>query len=506
MSDLTDRDRDQGAAPSTRMRPGNRLASDRSLRLSDLSVALFLLVVGCVHAGPEPIARLEVHRPEFWVDAFSPAGGDGSKAHPFKVLAQPVPPGATLHFRTGLYAGPFVLGAGARLEGLGEVVLTGEAGQTVVVAEGATLEGISIQGGDLGLEAGPGVVVTRTHFSGQRRRAVVVHGSLTLSETRLEASVEGIDGVVVDRGATLEVNNTKFLGGFRRAVMTDGGTLRLSSVWGEGPKTLVHAIDGKSDLANVHSVLGSGPALFFAGGTVHVSEAEVIGHEYSVQLSRVLEAHLSGLVARSALEGCISAIGSSLRVSHSTLTQCGPAGAVALQDSKTALIKVDITSAHELGIFAARGSLHLMDVTVSKVAHGPQDSMGDAVHLRDGAAVTSLGGLLFSDLDGSGLFASSLAEVQLASLTVDRARKSALFVERGASVGIRALRVRGGAGAAVVALDRARVVLDSLTVSGGNEMPVYAECGAGAQVSLGQLDSTVQQLPSQCVSLRSTPP
>ena len=83
-----------------------------------------------------------------------------------------------------------------------------------------------------------------------------------MSESRLEASVEGIDGIVVERGARLSLENTKFTGGFRRAVMTEGGTVDLQVVSAEGPKTLVHAIDATSRLRGVRSILGSGPALF----------------------------------------------------------------------------------------------------------------------------------------------------------------------------------------------------------------------------------------------------
>ncbi|MDP1826310.1 MAG: hypothetical protein Q8L48_23790 [Archangium sp.] len=480
------------------MRPGNRLARDRSLRFSDLAVALFLLVVGCVRV-PEPVVREEVHRVEVWVDAFSPAGGDGTPARPLKTVPEPVPMGAVVHLRSGLYAGPFVLGDGARLEGLGEVVLTGEAGQTVVTAANATLDGLSVQGGAIGLEAGPGVVVTRAHFSGQRQRAVVVHGSLTMSEARLEASVEGIDGVSVDRGASLELTSTKFTGGFRRAVLSEGGTLTLRSVSGEGPKTLVHALDATSRLENLRSVLGSGPALFFAGGRLHLVGAELIGHEYSVQLSRGVDATLSNLQARDALEGCLSAIASKLSLSASSFTGCGPLGALTLQDSRVQVKDVEITSSRELGIFAKRGTLGLLDVRISKISADREGWLGDALHVRDGVVVTSLGSLTLSDLGGSGLFASAFAEVHLGAVSVERARASALFVERGATVSIRALLVRGGGGPAVVVPDRASVELESLSVSGGNEMPVYAECQAGAQVVLGRLESTVQQLPSLCV-------
>lgn len=483
------------------MRPGNRRGRDRRLRFSDLRphlVALCLLVVGCVRV-PEPVVGDEVHRVEVWVDAFSPPGGDGTSTRPLKVVPQLVSAGWVVHLRSGLYPGPVVLGDGARLEGLGEVVLTGEAGQTVVTAANATLEGLSVQGGAIGLEAGPGVVVRRAHFSGQRKQAVVVHGSLTMSQTRLEASVEGIEGVAVDRGASLELDDVKFTGGFRRAVQTEGGTLRLRTVSGEGPKTLVHAIDATSHLENLRSVLGSGPALFFAGGRLQLAGAELIGHEYSVLLARGVDATLSNVKARGALEGCLSAIASKLSLSASSFTGCGPIGALTLQESQAQVTDVEITSSRELGIFAKKGTLGLRDVRVSQISADEAGSLGDALHVRDGAAVSSLGSLTFSDLGGSGLFASSFSEVRLAAISVERARSSALFVERGATVSIRAALVRGGGGPSVVVPDKASVELESLSVSGGNEMPVYAECRAGATVVLGRLESTVQQLPSLCV-------
>lgn len=498
MSDLTDQRGDQQAPPNARIRPVNRLGRDRSLRFSDLAVTLFLLVGGCTRL-PEPMKRDEVHRPELWVDAFSPPGGDGSSARPLKALPQPVPPGALVHLRSGLYPGPFVLGDGARLEGLGEVVLTGEAGQTVLTAAEASLDGVSVQGGAIGLEAGPGVVVTRASFSGQRKQAVVVHGQLSLSEARFEGSVEGIDGVVVDRGASLQLANARFTGGFRRAVMTEGGTLELQSVSAEGARTLVHALEATSRLAGLRSTLGSGPALFFAAGTVTMEDAEVSGHEYAVQLARGADARVGHLRAHGALQACVAASASTLRLSASSLAGCGPGGGLSLVRSQTSLTDVEITSARELGVFVSNGRLSLMGLRVAKVT-GSGESLGDALHVRDEAQVSSLGGaIVFSDLEGSGLFVSSFAQVRLHGLTIERARSSALFVEREARVSIGALLVRGGGGPAVVVPSAASVELDSLSVAGGAEMPIYAECQAGAKVSVVRLESTVEQLPSQCV-------
>jgi hypothetical protein len=171
-------------------------------------------------------------------------------------------------------------------------------------------------------------------------------------------------------------------------------------------------------------------------------------------------------------------------------------------DSKTLLSRVDITSSRELAVFVRKGTLGLMGLKVSNVASSGDTLLGDAIHARDGAVVRGgPGALSFSDLGGSGVFVSSWAEFNVPSLVVERARSSAIFVEYGGQATIGALLVRGGKGPAIVVPDRASVSVETLSVAGGTEMPVYAECAAGAKVILGHLESTVAQLPSQCVTI-----
>ena len=245
----------------------------------------------------------------------------------------------------------------------------------------------------------------------------------------------------------------------------------------------------------MRSILGSGPALFFAGGTVELTEAEIRGHEYAVQLARGVNATLSGLHATGAREGCVSAIDSTLTLSNSTLAECGPSGALFLLGSHSTLTELEITQARELGILVRKGQATLRLVHISKVS-GSGESLGDGLHVRDGQVVGE--SISVSDVEGSAVYASAFAELSVRRLEVERARHSALFVERGAKVTVGAMLVRGG-GTAVVVPDAARVDVESLSVAGGNEMPVYAECAAGAQVKLGRVESTVQQLPSHCV-------
>ncbi len=407
-----------------------------------------------------------------------------------------------MHLRAGVYSGGLHLEGGVTLEGSGEVVLAGGDGAEVVVtAQDAELVGLSIQGGRTGLEAGAGVKATRVRFSGQRQRAALVRGGLALTDAQLVANVEGIDGIVVARDATLEATRLRCEGGFRRAVSTEGGTLVLRQLRGEGVKTLVHALEARSTVEAVRARGGAGSALFFAGGTLELSGAEVEGHEYALHLSRGVEASVTGLQARGALVACVAASGATLTLGASRLWQCGAGGALSLMSGRTWLDQVEVKDAQELGVLVRQGELELRGpLSVTRVS-GANGALGDGLHVREGK-VRDLGGAhTFSELDGSAVFASAFADVQLGQVTVERARSSAFFVERRAQLRVGHALVRGGGGPALAVPDQARARLDALFVAGGNESPVFAECQSGAEVSIGRLETTVPQVPSRCVEL-----
>lgn len=496
MSDLTDLDPDQRATPNARIEAANRRRRDRDRRLPDLIFAFGLLLLACVKA-PATTGEPEVHRPAVWVDAFSAAGGDGSSERPLKTLPAVLRAGETVKVRSGLYPGPFVLEPGARLEGVGEVVLTGEGDETVVTAQQAALAGVAIQGGGVGLEAGTGVVVERTRFSGQRKQAVVVHGGLTLSAAKLVASVEGIDGVVVEPGAQLAVSQSSFEGGFRRAVTADGATVTLEDVRGDGVRTLLRAVDSVTRVHGVRTARGSGPGLFAAGGTFDADDVQVEGHEFSLQLGAQVVASVKNLKARAPLQGCVSVVMASLTLRDSRLVKCGDIG-LTLMESKTSLVDVQVEEARELGVLLRGGSADVQRLSIKRISRSGE-SLGDALHAR-GTALTG-GQVLTEDLAGSGLFASAYATVQLGQLEVARAARSALFVERGAAVTLGGLLVRGGSGPTVVVPDAAKVEIEAMSVAGGTESPVWAECRDGAEVKIGRLESSVPQLSSACVQV-----
>lgn len=493
MSDLADRHRDLASPPNTRITAGNRLRRDPRRRVSDLVLAGLLLAAACARPPPTKIDAAPVQRAEIWVDAFSTTGGDGTLQRPLKTLPSPIPPDTTVQVRAGLYAGPFFVPEGAVIAGHGEVVLTSEGRGVTVTATGATLKGLTIQGGATGLEARD-VTLEQVRFSGQREAAVRASGAVTLKKCALDATIEGIDGVLA-RDAQLTLEDVRFTGGFRRGIDVSGGQLQLTGVRFEGAKTSVRALDAVSTLTKLEAGGGSSTALLFAGGSLTATKVDVIGHEYGLQLTRGIVATVRDFTSAGALQaGLSSEQQTRLTLDRARIARSGPSGGLMLLDSVSDVRNLTVSGGRDLGVLVRKGEATLARVDVSGI------DGGDALHVRD--AMVTVTDAIARDCGGSGLFVSAAARVTGDGLQVDRAAQSAVLVELGATLKLESLLVRGGGGPAVLVPSAATVQLGTLSVSGGSEQPVYAECEAGARVSVQRLESTVEALPSRCVDVK----
>lgn len=491
MSDLKDRAPDLHGAPSARIAAANRPARDRRPGFSDLVIACSLLFAACAHP-PTTTAERPVQRAEIWVDAFSQPGGDGTREKPLKALPLQLPV-ADVHVRSGLYAGPFVVPEGARVEGHGEVVLTAEGTATTVTATSATLRGLTIQGGAVGLAARD-VTLEQVTFSGQRTTAAQIGQALTARGLRVQASVEGVNGFVA-KDAKVELHDARFTGGFGRALDVSGGELRLTGAHFEGAKYALRALDAVSTLEAVDAAGGSSTALLFAGGAVNAKGVEVHGYEYGVQLSRGVTANWSDVSLRAAAQACMSTVQATrLTLERAHFSRCGPGGALAMLDSTSTVRELTVKDSAELGVFVRKGGSTLVKLEVQGVRGG------DALHVRD--AAVRLDDVVLRDTSGAGMHVGAVATVTGTGVQIERADGSALFVERGSSLTLESLLVRGGRGPAVLVPDAATVTLGTLSVSGGDEQPIYAECDRGARVEVKRLESTLEQLPSRCVTTR----
>lgn len=495
MSDLKQTHPDQAGAPSPRIRRESGPGADLPRFPADLVLAAMVLMSGCVTTWAPP-PKPEPVPVDVWVDAFAAEGGDGSSDKPLRQPPNVLAPKTRLHVRSGLYAGPFQFSDGARVEGVGEVVFTGTPGQTTVTAHDAELVNLSVQGGDTGLVAGPEVVLRAVRFSGQRQRAVTVNGALTANDVTLVSSVEGIVGVLVSPGAKLVADDLKLEGGFRKGVECLQGATTLRRFSAQGAKAAVHLNECGATLVDGTVRGGSGPAVFAVQGTLDVQRLTVRGQEYGLQLAAGAKATVSGLVVEQTAQACVSSQRAELTLTKSELKACGLSGAVVLFESTATVEDTTISSTQEVGILIRQGQATLKGLRLSQIS-APSESLGDALHVRQ--ATVKLDDVRVSDVTGSALFVSAFAQVEVGRLEVERARQAALFVERHSKVAVDALLVRGGGGAVVVP-DEASLTMRTLSVAGGTELPIYAECQQGASVQVGRVESTTQQLPSRCIT------
>lgn len=439
---------------------------------------------------------VEVAADDRWVDASAGDGGDGSAAHPFKSLAAALAPGAKIHLRSGLYLGPWTLPPGVKLVGHGEVVLYAEGEGTVVTADAATLEGLSVQGGFTGVRATGAVTLRRVHFSGHRREALVVTGALTLEDSVLDGSVTETIGVQLQRGARAKLSKVRFTGGFRRAVDGDGAELEADEVHSEGPSQALHLLGGRAVVRTLTVAGGSGPGIFAAEGELTLTDAAVNGHEYGLQaLNEKLT--VNRFTSRRVQLAGIATVRCTGRLDAVTTELSGSYGGLQLLESELDLQGVTIKAATTTGVLIRLGRARLTDVTVEGVRKDSDGSGGDGLHVRD--AVVQVANVRVRDAEGVGLVATAAAQLKVVRLSCERCRVGALVSERASVVAVKGLTCRGGDGPAIAVLDNARVELEDadLTVV---EAPIWAECDQGARVSVKRMKSNLSLPPSGCIA------
>jgi hypothetical protein len=495
MDDLRVVIEDPAPATSPRNRAGFGGAGDRPRRRADLVVAA--LLAGC--AGGPAGAGLAPAQAELWCDASAPAGGDGTRARPARVLPAELGPGVQVHAASGIYPGPLRLGPGASLTGAGVVVVTASGPGPVVSLAGASLRRVSVQGADLGVEATGVVELEDVHFSGHRLAALRAGPGASVSAHRLvvEGTIPGSDGLVGE-GARLAVKGARFGGALRRAVAVRGGELTLEGAAAEGPATLLHAVDAAAVVRDGAAAGGRGPAVFAAGGRLEVKGLSVLGHEYAVQAARG-EVALEGVTSRGAQRGGVALLRTTGRVRGLLVERAGEEGGLLLDQASTAVEDVTVRGAASWGVLVRLGRAELGGVTLESIraeSGAGFGVLGDGLVVRD--AEVDGGVVRASDVEGAGLLASAEARVRLEVLEVARSGGPGAQVERASSLHLGQLRVHGAWGPALVATEGGQGEVGVLSAR-GVEAPVWADCESGARVAVERLEGAPAPLPSRCV-------
>ncbi len=479
---------DQRGVTTLRESAGLGSNPDRKTGLLDRAIGVVLLAISCVPAVV-PARPVAVAAPiEVWVDASGAPDGDGSVNRPLKVLV-PVK-GAVMHLRSGLYEGPFVLPDGAQLVGHGEVVLH-SAGEVTVTAEGAAgLEGLSVQGGQVGLLGLGALTLRRVHFSGHRRAAVEARVALTLDDAVFDGTVPGTKGVVLTERADARLEKVRFTGAFSRAIEATKATLDAEDLQVEGPATALHLSGGAAHVRKLSVAGGSGPGVFTSGGSLTLTDAAVNGHEFGLQAKKT-KLSVTRFVSRRVAHEGIAALECTGTLAQVELEQ----SAMYLENSTLSVSGLKLRQGRGAGILIRHGVVKLDEVTIQNVrAEG--GTGGDAVEIRD--ADVEARRLSIHDVAGMGVFATSSATVKLDTFSCERCRIGALVAENEAVVTVKGMTTKGGEGPAVAALAHGTVKLDGADL-GGSQAPIWAECDEGARVTVKHLRSTVSQPPTGCI-------
>lgn len=437
-------------------------------------------------AGVSP--EVAATRAEVWVAPTGGASGEGSQERPFgsldEALSQARQRGGPfrVNLLPGRYRGPFVLSAGLDLVGVGEGVVLEAEGTVVRAPEGVVLEGVELEGGSWGLEAGGSVGLKAVRFRGQGAGAVrMAAGHLEVEGSGFEAGGPEAVGLWWSEGSEGRVRASVFEGAFRRAVVAHGAQVELESVRFSGPLTAFHQVGGQGVLRHVTVGEGREVGLFVQEGGVRLEDVSVTGHEYGLQtLKATLEGR--GLTSVGAARAGVALVGSRGELEEVTVRGSGGFGALSLVGSELVLRGVRVEGADAYGITATRGRLRLQRAWISGLTAREGDA-GDGLHLRD--VEVEVEGLVVRDVAGSGVLAAQGARVVLGDVTLEACRQAGVWVETLARVTAARLEVRGSRGAALMAMEEGVLRVDGLTARDNVAGLVMADCQGHTAVTLG---------------------
>ena len=463
-----------------------------------------LLAVGCLRVpahegGPAAPA-------ERWVDAYAREGGDGSRERAYRSLGQALAEGPRplhVHLAAGLYQGPFELEGGVSLEGRGRVVLHAEGGEAAVVrVRGpASLKGLAVQGGAVGVEVAGGpdgeLRLVEVELSAQRRVAVWARGGRVVAQGSVfRAAVSEVGGLVLEGGRG-ELSGVSFLGPFRRAVEVKQAQVALEDCRFAGPVTGLHQVGGSAVVRRSTFEGGRGPALFASQGGLEVEEGSVKGHEYALQTGEGAHLRVRKLVSVGAERAALALVGTRADVEDVLLLDSGSYGGLEVVGGDVVVRRFWIDRPDAYGVLGRGGRLRLEHGVVSRVTDRGGDA-GDGVQLRKVTAHVE--SVWVVEVAGFGLHAAEASVLVVQDAVLDRCAQGGVAAESLARVEGTSLLVSRSPSAAVVVPDEASVRLDTLASEQNALGVVWAECARGAQVELRRVRTDGPAPPSSpCV-------
>lgn len=462
-----------------------------------------LLLVAWLAARSSPAHAAE-GRTELWVDASAAEGGDGSRARPLRALGaalQRSPVGLELqvHLATGFYRGPFELPAQVRLSGTRLSVLLAEGDEVAIRPRGpVTLEGVTVQGGRVGIEGGERTRLVDVQFRGQTSSAIhLQRGALESSRCQFAALTADSLGISIEDTATAHLAEVQFVGPFRRAIelrgsaslLIDGGTF-------DGPVTAVHQVGGKASISAVSISGGRGPALFSARGEMKLLRVDVFGHEYAVLANDGASLIIKEFSSIRSERAGIALVKGRAEMEGLIVIASGSFGGVQLVSAVASLRRFWIHRADAYGVQARDSRLSLRDGAVTDVRDQAGTS-GDGIQLRQSEA--TIESVSVQRTQGVGLLVAEGSKARIRDLRLVHCGWAGIISETEGEVDGSSVVAQDSQSAAVVVLGESRADFRVLTSERNQSGAFWVECHNGARTRVWRLQTDEPGHHDRCV-------
>ncbi len=442
----------------------------------------------------------------FFVDARSVAPApDGSAPTPFRTVGaalEAARDGDAIEVRPGLYPERLHIEKRVALSGPRAAVLVGEDASAPVVelAAPATLSGLSIQGGAVGVDARAGARLVGLSFSGQRRTAVRSLGARveveggTFSALFDQSPLIGVDA----QGGEARVRGARFEGPFRFAVRARGARLAVLDATIEGAVGGVACLEGCEGEVRASSLAqGRGTGLFASASRLRAVDCLVSHYEYCALARQGASLELEDMVSAFCENAGVASVESRLVARHLIHVGAARHGAIEIVGGSARVEEGALIDPGPAGISSRRGEVEVRGTAVARPTSDGDGTFGDGIFAFE-PTMLRVEGALIGQTPGAGIVVQGgAAEIRAAEIRGFGV--AGVEAQRGALVAVCGAHIAGGSGPAVSAIEGAKVRVKGGALQGLGGA-AWASCEQGAQVHLAGVRAARLAVPCPCVT------
>jgi len=430
---------------------------------------------------------------------------DGSEARPYRTLTRALAAaqdGDRIVLATGLYTERVVVDRAVTIAGARLAVLVSPDATGIVVEARVPLrmEGLSVQGGEVGVRALRPLWLQDVAFSAQRRAAVQVH------ETRADVH-RGVWSALFDRpelaglesmGGDVAVTGTRFEGPFASALLARGGSLEAVGVEVEGAVTGLSCFAGCRATVRASVVAqGRGTGLLVDAARLTVQDTLVSRWDHCLEARNGADLTVSDSATAFCEEAGVSVRRSRLRMRGHVHAGQATAAAIGIIEGEATIDEGVIFNPGATGIafHRSRG-----EVSGTVIRGARSETEGDAVFAEKVEGLVLRG--LFLEASARTALTLQGGRARAIGVEVRTSVEAAFLVEKDGALELEAPAVLRSAGPALLARSGGRIHTRFGHFSDLRAGVAWADCAGAPAIILEKTTSPRPVAEATCVELR----